>query len=695
MLALEPHLGRFLTEDDERPGAPGAIVLSYDFWQRHFGGDPGAIGETILVEAYPATVIGVTPPGYKGIHADSGFGFSISMMFLTRVNSPDPRRPIRGLNAVGRLAPGVSIDQARAATATAWPRIRAEAIQPGLPPAELADAPTQGMRLDSLAGGVSSLRRQYREPLLVVMAMAAALLLIACVNISGLLLARTAGRARQAAIALAIGASRARLGRQLFLEALLPAVAGAIGGLALAAWLTGIAAGVLWRGSSPLERSLAPDAWVVGFTSGIAVLVALGVSVLPAWTIGRTRAAELLWSGRTATPGHRGLTRALLTLQTGLSLVLLAGAGLLATSLLNLRNVDLGVDTGGLRFTRFFAVPGGYQQLDAAAYYPDLVSRLEAVPGVASVALAGIFPSFYGLDLPVTTYPVAGAGGGEPVDAFLERVTPRFFDTVGIRRIAGRDFTWSDDTAQAPVAIVNETLARRVFGDRDPLGQRLQIGAGAAAAAVDVVGVVADAAIVRYKEPHAPQIFRPRMQELAFARAPLVLFRTSGPPEAADAGIRQVAADFGHEYSRGFLSVDQQIDRALVRERLLAGLAWFFAATAALLSFIGLYAALAFAVARRTREIGVRLAIGAPRAAIIRLIVGESLGVTLAGVVIGVAGTIAGGRLVAGWLFGVSASDPGVLAAAAISFLAIGAGAAVRPARRAASVDPVGALRSE
>jgi predicted permease len=695
MLGVQPQLGRFLADEDDRPGAPGVVVVSDEFWRQAFSGDRAAIGETVIVDGHPATVIGVTPPGYPGIYADSGFDIAISMTFLTSISSPDPKRPVRGLNVAGRLAGGVSIDRARAALDAAWPAIRSGSIPAGIPATEMKEAPTQLMRIESLAGGISSLKRQYRDPLLVTLTMAATLLFIGCVNLSGLLLARTAARDRDIAIALAIGGSRRRLSRELIVEMLLPATVGAVAGLAIAWWLTTAAGPLLWRGTSPLSRSLTPDFQVFVFVAAITLLVAASIAVLPAWAASRTRTAELLRSGRAVLPAHRASTRALLVVQTALSLILLAGAGLLGSSLVNLRRIALGVQTDGLRFTRFVAVPGGYQNLDAATYYPELVRQLEAIPSMQSVALATTFPSFYGLDIAPALYAASSAGGGDSVDALMERVTPGFFTTVGVPLIAGRDFTWADDAAHPAVAVINDSLRRRLFGDVNPVGQRMRIGSTPAAPAVEIVGVVADAAMIRYKEPHAPQIFRPRMQELALARAPLVLFRANGPTESIDAAISDVAARLGHEYSRGFRSVNEQIDLALVRERLLATLGWSVASLAALLSSVGIYSALAFAVVRRRREIGIRLAIGASASAIRRAIMREGLTVTSAGIALGVAGALASGRAISSWLFGVSASEPVVLAMASACFLIVGVAAGLGPAVRAARVDPVEALRAD
>jgi putative ABC transport system permease protein len=699
-LGLQPHLGRFFTADDSPADRPAAavVVLSYDFWRRAFGRDPKVVGETILISGTPAVVIGVTPPGYKGLYVDGGYGFSVPLTFLTRQMSANPERPVRGLNAVARLAAGVPLTQARAAVEAVWPTLRVRSVPPGLSQTEQKEIPTQRIKVESLATGFSSLRRQYQRPLMLLWAITALLLLVGCVNFSGLLLARAAAREQQLAICFALGASRGRIIQQLLTESLLLSLIGAAVALPLAWWGTKAAGTVLWESSAPLAQSLTPDARVLALTAAIAIATGLVIGMLPAYSASRDRPRAGLRLDATVSHMSSRWGKSLLVAQIAMSLMLLVGAGLFASSLVKLRNLDDGIRTDGVRWSRLFAVPNGYRNQNDAAYYPELVRQLSGVQGVHSVALASYFPTYFGLGNAVPTQPLARAEATDPAQAaagFMENVTPRFFETVGITLLRGRDFAWSDDAQHPEVAIINESLNRQLFQDGDAIGRRLRIGNDPRRAAVEIVGVVSDAAIVNYKLPHMPVAFRPRTQELQLSRAPVMVFRMSADPAVVDKAMERVIAGLGHEYPRRFSSLDEQIDLSLLQERLLAALSSFFAGLAVLIAFVGLYGMLAYAVARRTREIGVRMALGASRNRLIRMIVSDAVRLTLLSVAIGVSCSLAAGSLIGSFLFGLGPADPATFIGASALFVLVGAVAGLRPALRASSVDPMAALRAD
>jgi predicted permease len=640
----------------------------------------------------------VTPPRYRGFYVDGGFGFSVPLTFLNRQMNEDSKRPVRGLNAVARLAPGVRLQQAGAAVDAAWPAMRVATVPPTLSATEQQEIRKQRIKVESLATGFSSLRRQYQDPLMALWGLSTVLLAIGCVNLSGLMLARTAARERQLAICFALGASRGRIVQQLLTESLVLSFIGLALAFPLAWWTTRIAGVLLWPSSTPLAQSLTPDGRVLAMTMAIGILTGLMMGILPAWRASRSQPQISLHAGRTVSQASSRWGKALLVVQVAMSLVLLAGAGLFTSSLSKLRTLDAGVRTEGVRWARLFAIPNGYRNQNDAAYYPELVRQVSSLPGMRSVALASYFPSYFGLGNLLSTQAIARAGAAESTDGsagLMENVTPRFFETLGITLLRGRDFTWADDAEHPPVTIINERLERTLFPRGDAIGQRIRIGNDPGRAAVEVVGVAADAAIGSYKQPHMPVAFRPRMQELQLARAPVMVFRIDGDPGAADKKIDAVIAGLGHEYARGFYSVDEQIDRALLQERLLAALSSFFAALAVLLTFLGLYSVLTYAVTRRTREIGVRMALGSSRPGVVRLVLRDSLAVTLLGVAIGLPCALGAGRLIASLLFAVPPSDPATLAVASVFFIIVGAVAALRPALRAASVDPLTALRAE
>jgi putative ABC transport system permease protein len=446
------------------------------------------------------------------------------------------------------------------------------------------------------------------------------------------------------------------------------------------------------------SQTLTPDAYVLVLTTLGGIATALLISALPAWSVSRRRQTLGLRPERTVAPSGSRWSRALLVAQVALSLVILVGAALFVSSLDKLRQHDTGVHMDNLRWTRLFAVPNGYRNQNDAVYYPELVRQLSDVPGVQAVALASYFPNFFGLDNLVATQPTARSGSDDPsaaVDAIMENVTPRFFETLGVRVLGGRDFTWADDAQHPAVAIVNESLTQKLFPGGNAIGQRIRIGNDPRRRDVEIVGIVADAAIGSYTHTHLPVAFRPRMQELQSSRAPALVFRVAGDARAADREIAAVIQRLGHEYPRRFLSLNEQVHQALLRERLLATASTFFAALGVLLVFIGFYAALAFAVAARTREIGVRMALGSTRSRVVRMIVGESLVLTLLGVALGIPVALGAGGLIASLLFDLQPSDPLTLAAASTLFVGVAVAAAARPALRASGVDPMAALRAE
>jgi predicted permease len=700
MLGLRPFLGRYFTAHDapaDSPAAPVAVI-SHRFWQRYYGADPNAVGERLIVSGEPMTVIGVTPPEYRGLYVDGGFGFSVPLTVLNRQLGTDPKRPVRGLNAVARLKAGVSLAQARAAVEAAWPALRVATIPPGLSPTEQNEIATQRIEVESLARGFSGLRTRYQDPLIVLTGITALLLTIGCVNLSGLLLARTAAREQQLAIRFALGASRGRIVQQLLVESLMLSLIGAAVAVPLAWWATIASGTVLWQSSIPLMQSLTPDARVLRLTALVAIATGLIISILPASSAIRGRPQSGLQPVRTVAHATGRWGRALLVAQVALSMVLLVGAGLFASSLRNLRNIEGGFRTKGVRWSRLFAVPGGYRGQNDAVYYPELVRQLSQVPAVHSVALSYSFPTFFNLGHLVARHRIArpDAGtAGETAEGMMECISPRFFETVGMTLVRGRDFTWSDDGHHPGVTIINESLSRKLFPAGDAIGQRIRVGTDPTRSALEVVGIVSNAAIGDLRSPQLPVVFRPRLQEPQFARAPVLTIRTNADPASVDAAATKVIKSLGHEYPRRFYSLDEQIDLALIQERLLAGLSSFFAGLAVLLAYVGLHGLLAHAVARRTREIGIRMALGASRPGVIRMIVSEGVALTVLGVAIGVPCALAAGRVTASLLFGLAPSDPLTLIAAAMFFVLVGATAGIWPARRASHVEPMTALRCD
>ncbi len=699
VLGLRPHLGRFFTDQDAPTDGETAavVVLSYDLWRRAFGGDAAILGDSVLIGGVPATVIGIAPPRYKGFYVDGGFGFSVPVSFLSRQMNSGPPRPVRGLNVVGRLASGVSLEQARSAMEVGWNTIRASAVPVGVTASEQQELATHLLHMSSLENGFSTLRETYGAALKTSWLGTALLLVIGCLNLGGLFLSQAAARESQFAVQVALGAPRTRIARQLLVETAVLTAFGTLLALPFAWWCTRAAEILLWQGISPLSQRLVPDGRVLLVTSAVGLGSGLLIGAIPAWRFSRNNLAVTLRPERSVVRGVGLWGRTFLVGQVALSLALLVGAGLLSATLRNLRSLDAGIQREGVRWSRLFAVPNGYRGQDDAAYYSELIRRLSQVPRVRSVALASYFPSYFGLEHLLPTQRLSRPAGPTPqdtLDVVVENVTPAFFETAGIAMIQGRDFTWADDARHPPVAIINEAARRALFSGDEPIGRTIQLGAEKGTTA-EIIGIVSDAAIGSYRKPDAPVLFRPRMQELARSRAPVLLYRSDDDPSGVEAQIASVIAELGHEYPRRFSSLNEQIEVSLLRERLLARLASLFAGLAFTMAAVGTFALLAYSVSRRTREIGLRMALGAQRRAIISAIVRESAATAAIGVVIGVPISMAAATLVRSWLFGVSAWDARTFIASSAAFLVGGVVFGLAPALRASSIDPLIALREE
>lgn len=695
-LGLRPHLGRFFVDRDFTDVESPAVVLSHAMWMRLFNGDPAAIGERVAIDAKMMTLIGVTPPEFKGFYVDGGFGFSVPMSVLNRLLGSDPKRPLRGLQAVGRLKDNVSLAEASAVVKTTWQSVRTSAVPAQLPEPERQDIAKSAIKVESLSNGFSTLRTRFERPLTLLLAATVVLLVIGCVNLSGLLLARTAARDQQFAILLALGAPRARFAQQVVTEGIVLSLIGTAIAVPFAWWTTAILTNTLWTSRNPIAISTAPDARVLLIMTVAAVLIGVVMAALPAARAARRRNLALR-TERAVSQSLGPWGRSLLVAQIALSLVLVVGAGLFARSLWNLRNIDAGFSRDEVRWTRLFGLPGAPPPKDFNAHYTALLRQLEQLPEIRSVSMNQMFPTLFNSPQFLTRYSVsraeATADDAAVNNALLEFASPRFFETTGIERQQGRDFAWTDSVGAPPVAIISEGLSQKLFGGTNPVGQRIRVGTEARRASVEVIGVAGDASIGDLRDPHVPVVYMPRFQESM--QAPLLLFRPAADVASAEAAIQSVIAADGYDFGRGWYSLEQNVDATLVQERVLAALSGFLAAVALLLAFVGVHGLLAFAVTQRKRELGIRLALGATPAVLRRMVVREGLLVAIVGVVIGLGLASSLTNIVASMLFGVPPTDPVVTAGAAIFFVAVSVGAGLRPANRAASLDPAETLRAE
>ncbi|HYW45504.1 MAG TPA: ABC transporter permease [Bryobacteraceae bacterium] len=708
VLGVGAVAGRTFTADDDRvPGGHPVAMISYRYWQRRFGLESSAVGRKVLIDGTPFTIVGVTPPAFFGLEAGTSPDVSVPVMMQRQV-MPDAENWLqRSTNTVdwlrifGRLKPGVAAAQASSGMAVIFGRVQsrlAAEIDSNWQSKWLKEWAADRLVLVPGATGLSSLRRQFSKPLFVLMGVVALVLLIACTNVANLLLARAAARRREIALRMAIGATRTRLVRQLLVESLLLSSLGGALGIVFAFWGSGLLVHFLSTGGPLIQLDLTPDLRILAFTAAISAATGILFGLAPAMrAAGIDLTPALKQGGRSAGGRHSlgralGFGKALAAAQVTLSLVLVMGAGLLVRSLQRLDDVD-----PGFRRDRVFTVglaPRGSDQkngpnaLRLHRLYLDLQERIQAIPGVIAASFAGMRPT---MQLQPRTFSTAD---GRQFRGSWTQVYPKFFATLGAPILRGRDFGPSDMAEGAPfVAVINETLARRVFPNEDPIGKRIVCNR---TSACEVIGVVRDIAYSTLKREPESTLYQTFLQGPTGRGQMELHVRFAGDPVAIAAQVRrEVAATDPNLPAFVIRTLATEVDAALIRERLLALLSTVFGALAVLLAGIGLYGVIAYSVGRRTQEIGVRMALGASRREVWRLVLGETLWIAGAGIACGVPVSLAATHLIAGFLYGVKAGDPLVLMAAALFLAVIATIAGYVPARRASRIDPMTALRQE
>jgi predicted permease len=708
LLGIGATRGRTIgATDDLVPGGHPVAVISYAYWRRRLSGAPDVVGRRLAFNGTAYDVIGVLPAVFSGDWVGRPIDIWVPMMMEAQVMTERPGlQSANFLRIVARLKPGVSLQQAERDAGPLQKRLSDEALG-----SQQRLSLVQRFGLAPAGGGFSPQRESYGTSLMILAVAVALVLLIACANVANLLLARSEARQQETALRLAMGAGAGRIARQLITESVVLAGIGGALGVLLSVWATGVVGAVIGGGpipvdsrsaAQPLSLSLHPDARVLAFAAGLTVLTAIAFGLAPALRGARAPLASVLTSRGEATGAsgrrHR-MTRLLVMLQVALSLPLLVGAGLFARSMQNLRAVDLGYDRQHTLLV--WTSPGqkGRQGPELAVFAQTVVARMSALPGVqsASVANNGVLTG------------ISDESGGRSENAKAEGSTPRpgvlgislavsptYFETLGVHLVEGRLFTDADGTGPQRVAVINETMRRTLFADVDPIGRHYYLLPRDAAAQTQVVGVVSD---VKWGSPRD----RPRMIEYvpvsqgsARLNNMVVLVRAVGPAATIARQVRTelAAIDSGLPVI-GIDTIEQQLDDVLAQDRLLAGLAMAAGLVVAILTSLGLYGVISYVTARRTREIGIRVALGATRSGLISMVMGESGKLVIAGIVLGVPVTLALTRYASTRLYNVSVGDPLYVAAAIALMLAVALGASLLPAWRASRVDPMDALRAE
>jgi len=704
VLGVEPHLGRLLTADDDKSkNSHPVTVLQYHFWQNRFGGKRDIVGSTIRLNGSPFTVIGIAAPGFEG--TDVGLPTNLWAPVTMKPTLTPPWDELEDeryawFYLFGRLKPGVSIEQAQAAIKVLYRQRQEEELKAGFftkfP--ELKDRFLRGSpTLIPAARGQSFLRFRFERPLIVLQWLVGFVLLIACTNVANLLLARAAARQREVAIRGALGASRGQLIRQLLVESLILAVAGGVAGLLLSSWVAKGLVRFLPFDPANMSLSTTPDFRVLLFTAGIVLITAILFGLVPALQGSRVSPGGTLKEEAGAIAGGHGhvrLRKALVGLQVGLSCLLLIGAGLFARTMRNLQKVNLGFNTENV--VMFGVRPATiYDEARKRQVFRSVVENLATAPGVKAVGANSTRLLMGGRwDSSITIPGVEPKEGNQPW-SFFNAITPGYFEALGIPIKAGRDLTWADWGGSRKLCLVNEKLVNEYLAGANPVGRMMAQGTRATPD-TEIIGVFADSKYHDVRGEVPRQTFVNIDSRLRFTGSINVYARIQGDPRRLMPQLReQVRRLDPNLVVSDMRTLDDQLNMRLANERLLWFLSVGFALLASLLAVVGLHGVLAFVVARRTREIGIRMALGAERGKVILLVMREMLLVILLGISAGVVTGILCGKFVETQLFGVKAADPPVYAMSVATLLAASLAAAFLPARRASRIDPMRALRHE
>jgi putative ABC transport system permease protein len=699
-LGVRPSVGRLLAQSDDVRGCPAVVVLGHGFWQSEFGGDASVVGKPMSFDGIPFTVLGVTDPRFFGVDVGSRPQAYFPLCAQTITDAPDAldQRSRWDLSIMARPKPGISIEQIRTRLGTLGPALIDATIPENMPAQAIENYRKAEFSAKEAATGFSSIRSQYKTALYDLMVIVGLVLLVACANVANLLLARATMRRREVAVRLALGAGRARIARQLITESLLLATLGAAAGCAFAWWGSHLLVSLMSGGNQIIALDLAPDGRLLGFTIAVAVLTGLIFGVAPAWQASHVdpqSAMKAQSRGASDGVGRLRVGRALVVSQVAISLVLVTAAALLVGSWRRLATLN-----PGFRRTQVLLISAnlhgaqfGDTQRDAIVQ--QMLARLRALPGVRDASTAAVTPiSGSGWNGPIA---VAGYTPASKRDAisWMNAVSERYFSTMGIELLSGRDFDGRESAASPPVAIVDEAMARKFFGTANAVGRTLQLSEGRKLGPpVTVIGVVASSKYKSLRDSLATIVYLPRGQGAAqdervnfelFADAPLALV-----PSA-----KKVVAETDPRITVSITTLERQLAESMPLMRATATVSGFFGGLALLLATIGLYGIVSYSVARRRNEIGVRLALGAGSARVIRMVIGDVGRIVAIGIVVGILLSTAATRIVTTFIYEVQRNDPATLAGSALLLALIGATAAALPAWRASRLDPVAALRED
>jgi predicted permease len=710
---LSAYAGRLLSASDDQANSPPVAVMSYRAWREHYSLDPSVIGGSFLINGRPATVVGVTSPEFFGetLRRDPpDFWVPLADEPLLRPDGSLLTHPeLHWLYIIGRMRPEGKPAQVQAHVTLEVQQWLASEGQ--IPETYRGEILKQHVTLSPAGGGVARLRTNYADGLRLLAAGSGLVLLIACANVANLLLAQGAAHRAQTAMRVALGAPRSRLIRQALTEGLMLGLLGGAAGLAVAYLGTQVILSLAFRGARYVPIDTAPSLPVLAFAALLSVLTTVIFAAAPAWIGSQADASEARRGAqRSIREGSSIPQKSLIVLQAALSLVLLAGAGLLTKSLRNLEHQQFGFETEGRLIVKIDPGLAGYTADRLDSLYRSLRDRLRQIPGVRSVSLSLYSPMSdmnWSSGVSIEGRP-APANPEDFLGASWVRVGADYFETIGTRLVRGRFLDERDTPSSRHVAVINEAFARKFFPKQDPLGKHFGLGDAPHAADYEIVGIVGDAKYEDARDQAWPTFFRPLLQmekfkDQADQSAEIrsnwihdIELRVSGRPQNLQPLIRETLAGIDPNMPVvDMMTFDEQVSRNFNQDRLMARLAGIFGLLALTLASIGLYGVLAYSVARRTQEIGIRMALGAARSGILRMVLREALILTGLGVAIGIPCALAANHLLSSMLFGLKATNPVVLSVVTALLLLIAMAAACLPAHKASAVDPLVALRHE
>jgi len=704
-LGVRPVLGRAFTEgDDRRGGGDGPVaVLSYGFWQREFGGDASVLGRPITLDGHAFTIVGVTPRDFFGVQVGRAFDLAVPLgtePIIRGAESSLDRRSFWWLTLIGRLAPGQTLDQAQDRLRALQPQLREATMPQDWRPQDQAEYITEPLVLSPAATGISFLRVRYSQPLFVLLGIVALVLAIACANMANLLLAQSVARRRELAVRLSLGASRLRLIRQLLVESVMLSTLGALLGVVAAAWGSRALVAMLSTRTNILALDLSMDWRVFAFAAGLGLITGLCFGVVPAVRGTTLTPADALRDharGIVSGGGGLYLGHGLVALQVALSFMLVFGSILFVRTFVDLTTQPMGFDAGRVLIASIDLRRTGTTPEQRPAVYARLREAVGAVPGIVAASGSAITPvsnSTWNQRISVPGY----EGTERDRLSMFNSVTADYFHALGTPLLAGRDISDSDVAGRPTVALVNEAFADKFLSGQNPVGRTFvieQFGASRKDTPVEIIGLVANAKYRSLREAAEPTTYVPMAQHDSVFGAMSMPIRTSGPPMAARDAVLTAIGSVHPDIVVSFKTLAEDLGAAAIQERLLASLSAFFGGLALLLAALGLYGVMSYSVTRRRNEIGLRIALGAEPRRVVGLVLRHVAIITVVGIVAGAGVAMATGRFVDALLFNLATYDRTMIAVATAALAGAAAIAGYLPARRAARIDPMTALREE